>query len=147
MAQKSVYSFLDCNLTLVSIGGGIIDLGAGNGSSQEGITIERSNDKATMTIGADGSGMHNLMGDKSGKITVRLLKTSPTNKKLSIVYNATTLSSAIYGQDVMTFVNTHTGETHTATGGGIAKFPNSNNANEGGVQEWVWNFIEIDSLL
>lgn len=146
MAQKSVYSFLDVHATLVSLGG-IIDLGSGNGNSQEGITIERANDKATMTIGADGSGMHNLMGDKSGRITIRLLKTSQTNKRLSVLYNAETLSSNVYGQGVITVYNSHTGETHTATGVGVARFPTSNNANEGGIQEWVFNCIEIDSVL
>lgn len=146
MAQKSVYSFLDVHATLASVAG-IVDLGAGNGNSSEGITVERANDKATMTIGADGSGMHNLLGDKSGKITVRLLKTSPTNKRLSILYNAETLSSNVYGQGVLTVTNSHTGETHTATGVGLARFPTSNNANEGGIQEWVFNCLEIDSLL
>lgn len=145
MAQKSVYSFLDVHCTIASVAG-VIDVGSGNGNAQEGITIQRNNDKATMTIGADGSGMHNLMGDKSGRITIRLLKTSPTNKRLTVLYNAETLSSNVYGQGVITVTNSHTGETHTATGVGIARFPDSNNATEGGIQEWVFNCIEIDSL-
>ncbi len=36
--------------------------------------------KNTMTIGADGEVMHSLHADKSGTVTVNLLKTSPTNK-------------------------------------------------------------------
>ena len=39
-------------------------------------------------------GMHSLHADKSGTITVNLLKTSPTNAKLSVMYNAQSLSSA-----------------------------------------------------
>ncbi|MDI8107039.1 PfkB family carbohydrate kinase, partial [Salmonella enterica subsp. enterica serovar Anatum] len=39
-------------------------------------------------IGADGEVMHSLHADKSGTVTVNLLKTSPTNKKLSLAYNA-----------------------------------------------------------
>ncbi len=146
MAQKSTYSFLDVHATYVGLRG-VVDLGAGSGNSAEGITIERANDKATMTIGADGSGMHNLMGDKSGRITVRLLKTSPTNKLLAQIYNATTLNSNVYGNDTITVYNSKTGETHTATGVGLARFPTSNNATEGGIQEWVFNCLEIDSIL
>lgn len=146
MGQKSVYSFLDVDLTLTGPYG-IVELGAGNGNAQEGITIERSNDKANMTIGADGSGMHNLQGDNSGKITVRLLKTSAKNKQLSIAYNVETVSSSLYGQGVAVFRNTHTGETHTASGVGVVRFPTSANANDGGVNEWVFNAIEIDSFL
>lgn len=146
MAQKSVYSFLDVHATLVDVLG-VVNLGSGNGNSQEGITIVRDNPKATKTIGADGSGMFNLMGDKSGRVTFRLLKTSPSNKILSAIYNATTITSNLYGQGVITFTNTHTGETHTAVGVGIEKFPDSNNATEGGVNEWVFLALEIDSFL
>jgi hypothetical protein len=50
--------------------------------------------KNTMTVGADGEVMHSLHGGKSGTITVTLLKTSPVNKKLSLMYNAQSQSSA-----------------------------------------------------
>lgn len=143
--QKSVYSFLDYDATL---GGpyGVIQLGAGNGNAAEGIVVERDDDKATKTIGADGSGMFNLKGDKSGRVTVNLLKTSPTNTKLSIAYNLETQDSNFYGQGVLTLRNKHTGELHVANGVGIARLPTSTNAVEGGGNAWVLLCLEIDSL-
>lgn len=49
-----------------------------------------------MTVGADGEVMHSLHAGKSGTITVTLLKTSPVNKKLSLMYNAQSQSSATW---------------------------------------------------
>jgi hypothetical protein len=57
--------------------------------------------KNTMTIGADGEVMHSLHAGKSGTITVTLLKTSPVNKKLSLMYNAQSQSSATWGNNVI----------------------------------------------
>jgi hypothetical protein len=57
--------------------------------------------KNTMTIGADGEVMHSLHAGKSGTITVTLLKTSPVNKKLSLMYNAQSQSSALWGNNVI----------------------------------------------
>lgn len=83
----STYSFLDVQATLVGPTG-IVQLGYGAAVADEGISIEAAGDKNTMIIGADGEGMHSLHADKSGTVTVRLLKTSPTNAKLMVMYDA-----------------------------------------------------------
>ena len=95
--MSNTYSFADVAATLVGPTG-IVDLGYGAAVAEEGITIEPAGDKNTMLIGADGEGMHSLHADKSGTITVRLLKTSPTNLKLQAMYNAQTLNGALHGQ-------------------------------------------------
>ncbi|MFX9073367.1 phage protein, partial [Acinetobacter baumannii] len=69
----STYSFMDTQCTLAS-DDGVIDLGYGAGVADEGITIAMAGDANTMTIGADGEGMHSLSANKSGTVTVRLLK-------------------------------------------------------------------------
>ena len=79
----ATYSFMDVTASL-SGPTGEIDLGYGSASSEEGITVAMGGPKNTMTIGADGEVMHRLHADKSGTVTVNLLKTSPTNKKLSL---------------------------------------------------------------
>lgn len=89
----STYSFLDVSANITGVGGSI-DLGNGAATSDEGIVVAMGGDKNTMVTGADGEGMHSLHADKSGTITVNLLKTSPTNAKLSVMYNAQSLSSA-----------------------------------------------------
>lgn len=75
----ATYSFMDVTASL-SGPTGEIDLGYGSASSEEGITVAMGGPKNTMTIGADGEVMHSLHADKSGTVTVNLLKTSPTNK-------------------------------------------------------------------
>lgn len=89
----ATYSFLDVTASLTGPTG-VIDLGQGSANSEEGITQTMGGNKNTMTIGADGEVMHSLHADKSGTITVTLLKTSPVNKKLSLAYNAQSQSSA-----------------------------------------------------
>jgi len=42
---------------------GVIDLGYGAAIAEEGITFAMAGDKNTMTIGADGEGMHSLHAD------------------------------------------------------------------------------------
>lgn len=144
--MSNTYSFLDVNATLVGVTG-IIDLGSGAGVAEEGITVEMTGDKNTMTIGADGSGMHNLAGDKSGTITVRLLKTSPTNAKLSAAYNAQTLSSTLHGQNVITITNPASGDTVVGRGAAFKRQPTLGYAKEGAVQEWSFDCIKIDETL
>ncbi|WP_285199455.1 phage protein, partial [Klebsiella pneumoniae] len=105
----ATYSFIDVVATLVGPTGNI-DLGYGAGAAEEGITIEMAGDKNTMMIGADGEGMHSLHADKSGTITVRLLKTSPTNAKLMAMYDDQTLDSGLHGQNVITVRNAKSGD-------------------------------------
>ncbi|EAP1742638.1 DUF3277 family protein [Salmonella enterica] len=67
----ATYSFTDVT---ASISGptGVIDLGYGSASSEEGITVAMAGPKNTMTIGADGEVMNSLHADKSGTVTVKL---------------------------------------------------------------------------
>ncbi|MCY0677737.1 DUF3277 family protein, partial [Klebsiella pneumoniae] len=84
---------------------GLVELGYGSANAEEGITVTMTEAKNTMTIGADGEVMHSLHAGKSGTITVTLLKTSPVNKKLSLMYNAQSLSSATWGNNVIVIRN------------------------------------------
>ena len=58
----ATYSFLDVTAAIQGPGGSI-NLAAGAGSAEEGITIEAMEDKNIMTIGADGAGMHSLVAN------------------------------------------------------------------------------------
>ena len=83
--MSNVYSFLDVNASLVGPGGAI-NLGQGAATSEEGITIEAAEDINTMVVASDGTPMHSLSANKAGTVTVRLIKTSPVNQKLSALY-------------------------------------------------------------
>ena len=142
----ATYSFLDVTASLTGPTG-VIDLGQGSANSEEGITQTMGGNKNTMTIGADGEGMHSLHADKSGTITVTLLKTSPVNKKLSLAYNAQSQSSATWGNNVIVIRNTASGDISTARSCAFQKQPDFNNAKEGGTVAWVFDCGKIDQLL
>lgn len=142
----ATYSFMDVTASL-SGPTGEIDLGYGSASSEEGITVAMGGPKNTMTIGADGEVMHSLHADKSGTVTVNLLKTSPTNKKLSLAYNAQSQSSATWGNNVIVIRNTASGDISTARSCAFQKQPDFNNAKEGGTVAWVFDCGKIDQLL
>lgn len=91
--------------------------------------------------------MHSLHADKSGTITVTLLKTSPVNKKLSLAYNAQSQSSDTWGNNVIVIRNTASGDISTARSCAFQKQPDFNNAKEGGTVAWVFDCGKIDQLL
>lgn len=144
--MNNTYSFLDVNAGIVGPGGAF-SLGNGAGVSEEGISTSPSEDVGTMQIGADGTGMHSLHADKSGKITVRLLKTSPTNQLLSALYAFQTATGSAYGQNTIVIVDKSRGDVITGSQCGFAKAPDLNYAKDGGVVEWVFNAIKIERTL
>lgn len=142
----NTYSFIDVSASLTGPTGSI-DLGYGSANSEEGITVTMTEAKNTMTVGADGEVMHSLHAGKSGTITVTLLKTSPVNKKLSLMYNAQSQSSATWGNNVIVVRNKASGDITTARSCAFQKQPDFNNAKEGGTVAWVFDCGKIDQLL
>ncbi len=140
------YSFLNTSCKIV--GPGIAsEIGAGAGAAEEGITIEASTDKNVMTIGADGTGQHSLVADDSGKLTVRLLKTSPTNAALMAAYDAQSVSSALWGINTITVSDPARGDLHVCQQVAFTKKPTVTQAKEAGFYEWEFSSIQINSIL
>ncbi|WP_427183529.1 phage structural protein [Bordetella bronchialis] len=142
----ATYSFIDNQATLVGPTG-VVEMGYGAATAEEGITIASAADKNTMTVGADGEFMHSLHADKSGLITVRLLKTSPTNQTLMIQYNAQTLNSVLHGKNVITVRNSASGDIIVARGVAFKRAPDLTFAKEGGLVEWQFDAGKIDRIL
>lgn len=142
----STYSFLNVQATLAGPGG-LINLGAGAAVADEGITVQRAGDKNAMLIGADGEGMNTLRADKSGQFTIRLLKTSPQNAKLMAMYNGQSLSSTLWGQNVITVTQSGVGDIHTGRECAFKKIPDMNYKKDGDIVEWIFDVIKLDSLL
>jgi hypothetical protein len=140
------YSFLEVQAALVGPGG-VIPLGNGAGVSDEGISVDPTAEVDTMVIGADGEGMHSLHADKSGKITVRLLKTSPTNGLLSAMLAFQRSSAATHGQNTITIVDMARGETTTCQQVAFTKQPAVTYGKEAQLVEWDFNAIKIDVAL
>ncbi len=142
----STYSFSDVSASFSGLTG-IIDLGYGSANSTEGITVTMPAAVNTVTVGADGEIMHSLSPAKSGAITVTLLKTSPVNKKLSLAYNAQTLSSAAWGNNVIVVRNHVSGDITTARSVAFHGVPANANATDGGTMAWIFDCGKIDQVL
>jgi len=142
----ATYSFLDV-VAAIQGPGGSINLAAGAGSAEEGITIEAMEDKNIMTIGADGAGMHSLVANEASTVTVRLLKTSPINAQLSQMYNTQTASSANHGRNTITVRDSIRGDSITMTEVAFKKRPAINYAKEGGAVEWTFDAIKTTTVL
>lgn len=142
----STYSFKDVNATILGPGGAF-SLGNGAAPAEEGITVEMAEDKDTMVIGADGAVMHSLHAGQGGTITVRLLKTSPTNKLLQVMYDLQTISSALHGQNTITIINAASGDVITGLEAAFRRQPSITYAKEGGVLEWAFNVGRIFGVL
>ena len=140
------YSFLDTQASIT--GPGIAaSIGAGSGAAEEGITVTPSEDIGGMLIGADGAGMHSLYGNKSGNITIRLLKTSPLNEQLSAAQNFQRASGAAYGQNTISLANTLSGDSITGQFCAFKKVPDLAYAKDGNVVEWEFNVVILDVAL
>lgn len=141
----STYSFIDVSASLTGPTGSI-DLGYGSANSEEGITVVMAEAKHH-DHRRHGEVMHSLHAGKSGTITVTLLKTSPVNKKLSLMYNAQSLSSATWGNNVIVIRNKVSGDTTTARSCAFQKQPDHANAKVGNTVSWVFDCGKIDQLL
>lgn len=140
------YSFLDFHGSLVGPGG-IINIGAGSGSAEEGVTVEPLEETDKMVIGADGSGMHSLNGSRAAKVTVRLLKTSPVNGLLMQMYNFQRVSSLLWGKNVLTMRDVARGDQYVAREVAFTKMPTNTYGKDGGMLEWEMNAVAADAVL
>lgn len=138
------YSFLNVTAS-ISGPGGSFPL-SDQGIAEEGITIEPTEDKSTMTIGAGGEGMHSVHADNSGKVIVRLLKNSPANARLMRMYNYQ-MNPAYAGQNTISVAHPLWGEDHDCRECAFARKPTIVHSKVGPMQEWTLNCIEIDSQL
>lgn len=138
------YSFGDVFATLSGPGAPAIILGSDAGVAEEGITVEMEEDKNKMTGGSDGSVMHSLREGNRGKMTVRLLLTSPVNGFLNLAYNFQKASSATWGQNTMVVTNLSGGDVHIGQQVSFTKLPRTVYSKDGEMREWVFDvgFLE-----
>ena len=144
--MSNVYSFLNVNANIAGAGG-LLDLAAGAAAAEEGIEIDQNNDKNVMQIGADGRGQHSLVADDSGTVTIKLLKTSPINQGLMNMYNLQSQSSALWGQNIITVVDSARGDTIVIEAAAFKKPPKLVYAKEAGFNDWVFDAIKITRIL
>lgn len=131
------YSFQNVQAT-ISGPGGSFSIGASSGNTDEGITVAMIDEKSTMTVGADGTVMHSLHASNAGRISVRLLKTSPTNALLSAMYNFQKSGATNWGQNRIVISDLARGDVIASAEVAFAKQPDVNYGKDGGQMEWAF---------
>lgn len=144
---QMVYSFKDVHATLTGPGTTGIALGADAGVAEEGIRYEMTEDKDAMKQGADGAIAHSLRGTKSGRVTVSILKTSPTNNLLQTLFNFQSQSSLNWAQGVLIISNIAVGDTVTCQGVAFVRQPPNLYTKDAGIVEWEFYASQIDVVL
>lgn len=134
------YSFKDVTASITGPGGSFA-IGSGAGVAEEGIDIEFEEDKNSMKSGSDGEVMHSLHASKAGSVTVSLLKTSPTNAKLSQMYNLQTASSLLHGGNMLSIKNGVSGDSITLTTAAFKKHPTVKYTKDGDVLQWKFEGV------
>jgi hypothetical protein len=136
----SAYSFLSVSASIV--GPGLTaQIGSTSGSAKEGLSTEFDEDKTSVITGADGSIMTSLRASMTGRVKVRLLKTSPINAILGNAFNFQRLTAANAGQNLIRVVDKARGDVVTGRQMSFVRFPSNVWAEEGNVLEW--DFIGI----
>lgn len=144
--MSKTYSFLDVAASIEGPGGAF-SLGAGAGVAEEGITIVPTGPMNGMLIGADGEGMHSLYADRSAKVTVRLLKTSPTNKLLSEMVAFQRASGSLHGQNTLVINDMSRNDSIACRQTAFSKIPDLTYAKDGGTVEWEFDTVRMDPIL
>lgn len=139
-----VYSFSSVSASIVGAGGAF-SLGSGNGNDSEGISVTYANKRDVLKIGADGTPMRTLKMDKSGTVTVHLLRNSPVNAKLSAMFNAQALSPALWGSNTIT-ITTPAGDVVTCRQVAFTQLPENKFSEESQPLEWEFSAGIIDQI-
>lgn len=142
----ATYSFLSVQAE-INGPNGRVTLGNGAGAAEEGISITQTERRNTMTVGAGGDGMHSLHAGRSGTVTVRLLKTSPTNALLMSMSNADHASAANHGQNVIVIRDVDRGDVISCAECAFANKPDLSFAKVGNTVEWTFDSVRIDYIL
>src|SRR5208282_5761454 len=114
----TAYSFLDVQASIIGPGlnatigstPGSSQVGSSAGVAKEGITVEYDDPKSTVITAADGTIMTNLHATQTGKVTIRLIKTSPINAVLSQGYAAQRSSAANWAQNTIIVTDVVSGD-------------------------------------
>jgi len=137
--MSATYSFVDVQASIVDFATGAnFPIGSSSGVTEEGITISQINPVGTMQIAADGTYMQVLHATFGARVTIRYLKTSPTNSLLMALVEQQRVSGALWGQNFISIVNPVTGDEVTATDCAFEKIPDNTYDGAGKMLEWTF---------
>ncbi len=141
------YSFQNFFVTISGPGGSFAIGGPDTGSADEGFTVEQADDSNTLTTGADGSGMNSLHATRTGTVAVHLLKTSPINSKLSLMFNFQRQLSFNWGLNIISARDIGTGDHYSMSGVAFKRHANNVWSKVGNVLIWPFDVTVLDPNL
>ena len=144
--MAGTYSFSDTLATINGPGLSGINLSQ-QGEAEEGISWRFLNPKNTMTGGAAGDVMHNLMSSNRGEFIIRLLKTSPLNAILGQAYFVQSAATPLWGQNVITVANTTLQDNISGVQCAFRKFTDLAYRTEGGTNVWEFDVAILTPTL
>jgi hypothetical protein len=131
------YSFLDVQASVV--GPGLTaQIGSTSGAAKDGLSTEFDEDKTVITTGSDGTIMTSLRASMTGRVVIRLLKTSPINNVLNTAFNFQRTSSANWGQINLRVVDKARGDVVTGRQMSFLRHASNVWAEEGNILEWTF---------
>ena len=109
------------------------------------ITVERNEELYSQKVGADGEVSRARNRNRSGKITLRLHQTSPSNEVLSSL----AFTGENQGTDVLPISVEDLSGTALHSGGQawVQKYPTAENAKETTDREWVIGVADLSMLV
>lgn len=132
--EVAAYSFADVTLAVA----GPNNLNAYiTGEAEEGFSIEFEGQKNTMMVGAGGDVMHSLRVAQPGRLLIRVLKTSSSNKILSDAWIYQVGSAATHGKMTWTVTDAANADLWVLTGVAFNNHTNGAWATVGNAQEWT----------
>lgn len=131
----ATYAFASFQGAISGVGGSF-NIGFGAGISDGGISTTMAEDKNNATTGADGTVMHALRAGNLGRITIRCLKTSTLNARLSYMYNLQKQTPAAWGQNVVSGADVIRGDNFVLAQAAFVKFPDNTWDKDGKDIEW-----------
>jgi hypothetical protein len=134
-AIYAAYSFVDVMCSITGPGGSF-PLGQDAGIGEGGISMEMIEDKITMVIGADGSPMISLHAGQGANLIFRVLKVSPTNQLLSLLYDFQASSSANTGLNTIVISDLARGDVTTCAQCAFRRQPPNLWAKDANTIEW-----------
>jgi hypothetical protein len=133
----STYTFLNISASIVGPGLNA-QIGSTSGAAKEGLSTEFDEDKVGVVTGADGTIMTSLHAGMTGRMTVRMLKTSPINAILNSAFNFQRANAANTGQNTIRIVDKARGDVATGRQMSFLRHPANTWSEEGNVLEWTF---------
>lgn len=144
------YSFRDVKTSISGPGGSVILGGSTqeqNGVAEEGISVERVEDRNSQLRGTSGEVINLLSASMAGVVRVRLLKTASSNGVLMEMFKIQRGDGSRWSKNIISIEDKVRGDKMVAAEAAFVGEPVLVWGKVGTIQEWVFQAGSIDETL